>query len=1164
MNPSRHDMIASMPRSLFLFCCLLAWPVRAESDRVDFNNDIRPILSNKCFACHGPDQKERQGGVDGLRLDTAEGMAEDLGDGSRAVVPGDLKASRLYQRVTTADEDERMPPPDFGKRLSSKEIALLRKWIQQGAEFQQHWSYVPPRRPALPEVSRSDWPRTPIDHFILYRMERAGLAPSEEADRSTLIRRVSLDLTGLPPTWEELESFLADDSERAYEALVDRLLASEGYGEHMARMWLDLARYADSAGYADDPPRTIWAYRDYLIRSFNENKPFDQFTIEQLAGDLLPQPTEDQLIATAFHRNTLTNNEGGTSDEEFRNVAIVDRVNTTMAVWMGTTMACAQCHSHKYDPISQKEYFQFFALLNNTQDADRRDESPVLEIYTEEQRRQKRLWTEEIAQLKQVVTTATPELLSAQQAWEQRYAREPSWTTLVPDKAASDAGQPLGIQGDGSVRVDKPAEKAVYSLDMPIKQDRRITALRLEALPDEALPDQGPGFAQGNFVITQLSARVDLPEQAQPVAKTIRVELPGKDQILSLAEVQVFSGGVNIAPRGQATQSSTDYDGPAQRAIDGNTDGDYVKAKSTTHTARSSNPWWQVELAESAKIDRIVIWNRTDNHLQTRLKNFRIKLLSDQGEVVWEHAEAESPNPSQEFSISGPRSISFGAVFADYTQNGFQAADVTSGKPSPGKGWAIGGRTGARASLVLVPTQPVKLPAGSILSVEIEQQSQWPRHVLGRFRLSVTDEPRVSEFVSIPPEILAILKTAADDRTPRQSQRLTEHFLRVTPLLAQSRARLASLEKQLSTQKPYTTVPILRELPPDQRRTTRIQIRGNYLQTGEEVGPGVPVVFGSLPEGMDRNRLALAHWLVSPDNPLTARVFVNRLWEKLFGAGLVRTSEEFGSQGDLPSHPQLLDWLAVEFVESGWDVKHMLKLMVMSAVYRQSSLVTPEGLARDPQNRFLARGPRFRLTAEMVRDQSLAVSGLLSRKMYGPPIKPPQPNLGLSAAFGSSVDWKTSTGEDRYRRALYITWRRSSPYPSMSAFDAPNREVCTLKRDRTNTPLQAFVTLNDPVYVEAAQALARRIAQHPGDLQEQVRYGFRLCLSREPSHDEAARLASLFEQMETHYKSEPEAAKQLATKPLGELPEDLAPSTAAAWTVVANVLLNLDEMLMKR
>jgi len=808
------------------------------SRSIDFNREIRPILSNACFSCHGPDANKRKGVNHPLRLDTAEGAFADLG-GYAAIVRGKPAESEIINRIRSDDPNEIMPPPSHAKRLSPTEVDRLSAWVEQGAAYARHWSYVKPSPPALPKVRDQSWPKNAIDRFILARLESEGLAPSPEADRAALIRRVSLDLTGLPPTLEEVETFIHDRLTEAYERLVDRLLAKPSYGEHWGRLWLDLARYADSAGYADDPARTIWAYRDYVIRSFNANKPFDQFTIEQIAGDLLPSPTEDQSIATAFHRNTLTNNEGGTIDEEFRNVAVIDRVNTTMAVWMGTTMACAQCHDHKYDPLSQADYFRFFAFFNNTEDADRTDESPLLKVYSMAQKRQKADWQNEAAKLESTLRTTSTTLLADHYRRKAAVATAWVWTTRTPE--------------------------------MVVETLKRF----------------------------------------------------------------------------------------------GDRRGETQRAKST--------------------------------------------------------------------------------------------------KP-----------------------------------------------------------------------ILVTL------------------------------ARMASLKSQLAGMKPETTVPILRERGQGARRITKLQRRGNYLDLGEEVVEGVPAVFAPLSANASRDRLTLARWLVGSDNPLTARVVANRYWEQIFGVGIVATSEEFGAQGDLPSHPELLDWLAANLVETRWDLKRFLRLLVTSATYRQVSRVTPEQTQRDPDNRLLGRGPRVRLSAEAVRDQALAVSGLLSPKMFGPPVKPPQPSAGLSAAFGGSVDWAASKGEDRFRRGIYTLWRRSSPYPSMATFDAPNREVCTLRRTRTNTPLQALVTLNDPVYVEAAQALARRIAASGATPADRVRHGFRLCLARHPTDEETARLVRLYETTRATFANDPTQARQMATEPIGAAPKDADVAGLAAWTVVGNVLLNLDEMLMKR
>lgn len=767
----------------------LVWSHRACAEsEIDFNRDIRPILSDKCFACHGPDDASREAN---LRLDDSAAATSELDSGTVAIKPGSPSESELVRRITSTDESEQMPPHEFGKPLAETEIKTLRIWIEQGANYAKHWSFEKPQPQPLPlnEGEQHDWPRNEIDHFTLAAMGQHGLHPSPEADRTALARRVYLDLTGLPPTPEEAAAFASDNDPLAYEKMVDELLQRPTYGEHWARLWLDLARYADSAGYADDQPRTIWAYRDWVIRALNANMPFDQFTVEQLAGDLLPNPKQDQLIATAFHRNTLTNNEGGTQDEEFRDAAVVDRVNTTMSVWMGITFACAQCHNHKYDPVSQREYYGIFAIFNNTEDADRQDEAPVLQIFTDKQRK-----------------------------------RQPK--------------------------------------------------------------------------------------------------------------------------------------------------------------------------------------------LQSRLAVLQIALSS--------HA--------------------------------------------------------------------------SIANVNV---SLWPK-----------------------------------------------------------------LFRSIHDTQPTTTAPILRELATP--RETRISLRGNYLDKGNHVEPGTPAVFHAATTNGPMSRLQFARWLVDANNPLTARVIVNRYWESLFDRGLVATSDDFGSQGEQPSHPELLDWLALKFMNNGWDIRSLLRTIVTSATYRQSSRQPAESPTTDPENRWLARGPRKRASAEMVRDQALFASGLLSSKMFGPPVRPPQPTMGLAAAFGGSTDWQTSVGEDRYRRAIYTTWRRSNPYPSMATFDAPNREVCTLRRTVSNTPLQSLVTLNDPVYMEAAQHLARKALAAAPTLEEQLAFAYRRCVQRSPNTKELESLTSLYHYTYQRLAARKESAVELATIPLGDLPPNIDPVAAASMTVACNVLLNLDEMFLKR
>lgn len=1156
------------PRTLpVLLSALTVCSASAQQTSVSFNQDIRPLLANNCFHCHGPDEAERKGGTKesgGLRLDTEEGALRDHG-GMRAIVPGHPEQSELMARLVTHDPDELMPPAKSGKKLAATEIQKISDWIKSGAKFAKHWSYEKPVRHPLPRAGAH-----PVDAFILDRLAKEGITPQPEADRATLIRRVTLDLTGLPPSPEEVDAFVNDQADGAWERVVDRLLASPAYGEHWARLWLDLARYADSAGYADDPQRTIWAYRDYVIRAFNENKPFDQFTMEQIAGDLLPEAGEDQLVATAFHRNTMTNSEGGTNDEEFRTAAIVDRVNTTLAVWMGTSMACAQCHTHKYDPITQHEYFQVYAFLNSTEDADRRNEEPLHSFFSPEQKAQRATLEKEIAALEQSMNSPSAEVKAAAAQWAARLAVPASWQTLTPAAVKSEAGLATLTEADGSVLVSASAAKDTLSVDIPLTAAQSLSALRLETLPHASLPSGGPGHGGGNFVITGVSATVTPPDGAKsPAARFVRIELPGSDKLLQLAEVQVFSGGTNIAPQGTATQKSTYTDAAASRAIDGNTAPEYDKG-SVAHTALGSpDPWWEVDLKAEHPVDRIVVWNRAE--AAERLGGFRIVALDAQRRPVWEKSDNPAA-PESSFALSGSRDITFTDAAADYEQEGFTADSVirpaTPPKPRRkargNQGWAVGGAPGKPHALTLVSAAPVDIPAGSKLTVRIAQQSPHANHTLGHFRLGITSDPVAAERAALPGNIADILAIPDNSRSAAQQTELVGFFAReVSPELEPVRGKIAAARKQLESLQP-DTVPVMRELPPDKRRKTQVQIRGNWLSLGDVVTEGVPAAFHPLPADAPKNRLALARWLISEENPLTARVIANRFWEAVFGIGLVRTSEEFGSQGEQPSHPELLDWLATELVREKWDMKKFLRLLVTSAAYRQSSKVAPGMAERDPDNRLLARGPRVRLSAEMIRDQALAVSGLLSRKMYGPPVRPQRPAMGLSAAFGGGLDWQTSGGEDRFRRGLYTEWRRTSPYPSMTTFDAPNREVCIIRRNQTNTPLQALVTLNDPVYVEAAQAFARRLTAASKDPQEIIRMAFRLALSRAPSDRELARLAALQTEAAAVLRNDPQKATDLATNPIGPVPAGTDPAELAAWTAVANVVLNLDELLMKR
>lgn len=812
---------------------------------IRFDREIRPLLARNCFGCHGPDESHRQAG---LRLDVEE-AAKRVRKGRQAIKPGDPNQSEVWKRIISTDPEEVMPPADSERALTAEQKEKIRLWIEQGAPWGQHWAFEKPIRPALPATQTPT--QHPIDAFIVARLEREKLTLSPPADRYTLARRVALDLTGLPPEPHLVQRFIDDPAPDAYERYVDELLRSPAFGERWARPWLDLARFADTKGYEKDLQRTIWPYRDWLIRALNADMPFDQFTREQLAGDLLPQPTIDQLLATAFHRNTMANDEGGTDDEEFRVAAVKDRVDTTMQVWMGVTFGCAKCHSHKYDPFSLKEYYQLYSFFNQTEDADRFDDAPKLPVPTLEQARKQ-----------------------------------------------------------AAIRV------------------------QLQALQE-----------------AQFAATVELKREAQQ---------------------------------------------------------------------------WETQLRP--KLDQ----------------------------------------------------------------------------PDTGK--------------------------------------------------------------NLPAEVLQALKVAEDQRSDAQKQAILRHVASFAEATSEIRQAIQARQAELKALQ-IPEVPILRELPPDKRRPNRLHIRGNFLDSGEAVQPDTPKIFPPFPKDAPRNRLGLAQWLTHPDNPLTARVAVNRVWALLFGTGLVESQEDFGSQGQPPSHPELLDWLAVEYRDNGWSLKKLLKTIVTSQTYRQSSKLTPELASKDPRNRLLARGPRFRMEAEMIRDVSLAVSGLLSRKMYGPSVMPPQPD-GLWRSAYSGAKWETATNEDRYRRGIYTFIKRTTPYPAMATFDAPSRELCTIRRINTNTPLQALVTLNDTAFVEMAQALARRMLLEGGKTtEERIAHGLRLALVRPAQPEEVTILAELFAERQAHFAKHPQEAKLFAgtTTPTTTAPTTLPSSDAdrAALTAVANVILNLDEFLTR-
>ena len=1174
---------------------IFAATARGAADKVDFNYDIRPIISSKCFHCHGPDEKARKAK---LRLDLREEAIAER-DGIRAIVPGDPEASDAMVRILSKDKDEVMPPPKEGHAITANEAALVRRWIEQGAEYKPHWAFQKPVRPAVPALPSPNADLgNPIDAFIRARLAKSSLTPSPEADPATLIRRVSLDLTGLPPTPEEVRAFVAEtrssrreetptsaksdqnlvapaatshDSPTAYERLVDRLLASPAFGERWAKMWLDLARYADSTGYGSDAFRlNIWPYRDWVIDAFNRNLPFDQFTIEQLAGDLLPNATPEQIAATAFHRNTMTNTEGGTIDEEWRVAAVKDRIATTGQVWMGLTVGCAQCHTHKFDPISQKEYYQLFAVFNQTEDSDRGDEEPTLPLPSAEQRAQQDKLRAEIAALEQRLRGTSPEMEAEQHEWEAQMARTIEWQVLAPIEARADSEVKLVPQPDGSL-LATGFEAGTDTYTVKVKALRHATAVRLEVLPDDSLPGHGPGRSgNGNAVVSDLKLGT-APEQPQAGARGrfVRVELPGKRKMLSLAEVQVFKGGYNLATKGTATQSSTDFEGLPQLAIDGKTDGEFTH-RSVTHTRDEKNPWWEVDLGAPQDIDAIFVWNRMDAGVEDRLSQFKVSILDEARNPVWTTDVATVPRPSARLAVPGSRELPLANASADFSQPEFEAPRAIDGDGKTG--WAFAPQLGQPHAAVFELKEPAIVRPGDLFVFTI-RQSHGQKHTLGRFRLSATTAERPVR--ELPASIRATLAIEPTERTPEQRAALLDYFRPLSTQFAKLTREIEAKKADLAKIKPVQ-LPIMRELAAGQQRDNFVMIKGNYLARGEPVQPALFSTFAAaIPKDQPMNRLAAARWLVSPENPLTARVTVNRFWARLFGIGLVETEEDFGTQGALPSHPDLLDWLAVTFESPlgndaaapalGWNVKALLRLIVTSATYKQSSKVSAEAAQEDPRDRLLSHYPRRRLDAETVRDQALAVSGLLSRKIGGPSVYPPQPPGLWNVAFnGGQNTYPTSTGEDRYRRGLYTFWRRTMPNPSMTTFDAPSRETCTIRRVPTNTPLQAFVTLNDPAFVEAAQALARRMVKEGGaDTSARLAYGLRLVLAREPEPAQITALQQLLDTELAHYRSAPEDARKLATDPLGPLPADADAGEFAAYTVIANVLLNLDGVLSK-
>ena len=993
----------------------------ARGEGPDFGREVRPILANRCFKCHGPDDATRQGG---LRLDRRDDALAAADSGNRAIVPGHTADSELVARIGSSDADVVMPPPDTKAVLTPGEKEILAAWIAAGAPYAEHWAFQKPARPAVPKVpdaAGAAAPENPIDFFVRDRLARDGLRPSPEADRATLCRRVHFDLTGLPPTPAELDAFVADQAPDAYEKLVDRLLASPRYGERWARRWLDLARYADTNGYEKDRERRIWPYRDWVIRALNDDMPFDAFTRRQIAGDLLPGATADDIVATGFHRNTMINEEGGIDPLEFRYLAMVDRVSTTGVTWLGLTTGCAQCHNHKYDPLTQADYYGLFACLDNADEPEWViPDAEQTKAVAEATARLETAWNELPGKWPLVPAAegqpAPVPLEERFAGWEREEAGKAiDWQVVTPQSWQTSMPH-LSIRDDGSILASGDVTKSDrYEIVLPAA-DHPVQAIRLEVLPDPSLPAYGPGLAW--------------------------YEGPKGDFFLS--ELEIEAGGARVA----------------------------------------------------------------------------VAAASD--------------------SFNGTAAFSGGKSTASLTLDG----DMSSG-------WSTNGDQGRPHAAVFTFAEPVAPGTPIECVMKFERHYACP---LGCFRLSVTGANGAAARGLTASEEAALRKPAAE-RTEVESTALRRRFLAAAPELAEPMKEIRGLEAQL---RGGPTTLILRERPADNPRKTFLRHRGEYTQPRQEVASAVPAFLPGLPEGTPANRLALAEWLVSPQHPLTSRVTVNRQWQAFFGRGIVPTLEDFGFQGTPPSHPQLLDWLAVTFVDDlGWSLKKLHRLIVTSATYRQDSAANPEQLAADPTNSLLARGPRVRLEAEQIRDGLLRAAGLLSEKMYGPGVRPPQPAGVTETAYGGGA-WEPSPGEDRHRRSLYTYQKRTAPFAFVTTFDGPSGDSCLARRDVSNSALQALTLMNDPMFVEVARALGAAALSSSGDDAARLDDLGRRVLSRPFTADERSTLLGFL-----RVQRERLAAGELdATKLGGAGASD--PVDRAAWMLVARAVMNLDETVVKR
>ena len=1005
-------------------------------EKIEFNRDIRPILSDNCFQCHGPDQNKREAN---LRLDTEAGL-HGQGDTPGTIVAGHPEKSELLHRVTTTDADLQMPPASSGKVLKPRDIELLKRWIEQGGKFEGHWAFLPLKADSTIAAQTDAEAIAKIDELVSAARETNHLAESPEADRATLLRRLHFDMTGLPPSEAEVAEFLADTSPSAFEKKVDQLLASPHYGERLAMWWLDLVRYADTVGYHGDQEMSVSPFRQYVIESFNSNKRFDQFTIEQLAGDLLPNPTIEHSIASGYNRLGMMSQEGGVQDKEYLAKYIAERVRNASGTWMGVTLGCAECHDHKFDPFTTRDFYRFEAFFADIQEKGLYS-SPnpngawgsFVKIPTQEQTAELTRLDQKIAELKQLLDTPTPELTAAQSEWEKA---QNAWTVLTPETVISSEGATLTRQSDGSF-LASGAKSAKDTYTITLKNlPAGITAFRLDVLPDDSLPSKGPGRAgNGNFVLSEF----------------------------------------------------------------------IVTVKPATGDERS-----------------VTLQNAT---------------------ATYEQTGAAENHPNKKWAIES-------AIDGD-----------KHGKPW---GWAVMEKVGQPHAAIFETAENLTLAEGASLTIQMLQNHDAAEHTIGRFRLAVTTNPRpVRISDQAPPQIAAILAIPAGDRTEPQLAEVAKHYRSVSPLLEPQRQELATTQKtrnnlDASIEITLTTVAI-------EPRMVRVLARGNWMdETGEVVAPAFPEALSSAaPTDKRLTRLDLAQWLVSRDNPLTARAITNRLWKIYFGAGLSRRLDDLGAQGEWPSHPQLLDYLAVRFMDTGWDIKRLIKTIVMTRAYRQSSHPNAMQTETDPYNRWLSRQGRFRLEAELIRDNALSISGLLVTKIGGKSVRPYQPPGYWAYLNFPQREWQNGGGDELYRRGIYTHWQRQYLHPSILAFDAPSREECTADRPRSNTPLQSLVLLNDPTYVEAARAFAELILRHEGNDAQRLDYAFHRALSRPIEPHETEILLKLLQTHLSEYGADPTAANELLSVGARPLPQDLPPALLAAWTDVARTILNLHEVITR-